>query len=128
MTKTRVLIIDDASPDNTAEVVNMSFGGNEFTDRTFLAALKQGNAEGITFVASSGDSGSNGGIVSWPAVEPRVLALGGTDISYSGGKYVHNQAWSSSGGGVSRVGQRSPGRKESVCASDGSLCRLPGKH
>jgi kumamolisin len=89
--------------DNTAEVVNMSFGGNEFTDRTFLAALKQGNAEGITFVASSGDSGSNGGIVSWPAVEPRVLALGGTDISYSGGKYVHNQAWSSSGGGVSNI-------------------------
>jgi kumamolisin len=89
--------------DNTAEVVNMSFGGNEFTDKTFAAALKQGNAEGITFVASSGDSGSNAGIVSWPAVEPRVLALGGTDISYSGGQYVHNQAWSGSGGGVSSI-------------------------
>jgi kumamolisin len=87
--------------DNTAEVVNMSFGGNEFKDATFAAALKAGNAEGITFVASSGDSGSNGGIVSWPAVEPRVLALGGTDISQSSGKYVHNQAWRSSGGGVS---------------------------
>jgi kumamolisin len=89
--------------DNKAEVVNMSFGGNEFTDKTFTAALKRGNAEGITFVASSGDSGSNGGIVSWPAVEPRVLALGGSDISYSGGKYIHNQAWSNSGGGVSRI-------------------------
>jgi kumamolisin len=89
--------------DNKAEAVNMSFGGNEFKDATFAAALKQGNAEGITFVASSGDSGSNGGTVSWPAVEPRVLALGGTDISYGGGKYVHNQAWSSSGGGVSKI-------------------------
>lgn len=87
--------------DNTAEAVNMSFGGPEFIDKTFAAALKQGNAEGITFVASTGDNGSNGGIVSWPAVEPRVLALGGTDISYSGGTYVHNQAWSLSGGGVS---------------------------
>jgi kumamolisin len=89
--------------DNKAEAVNMSFGGNEFKDATFAAALKQGNAEGITFVASSGDSGSNGGVVSWPAVEPRVLALGGTDISYSGGKYVHNTAWNSSGGGVSKL-------------------------
>ena len=89
--------------DNTAEAVNMSFGGNEFKDATFAAALKQGNAEGITFVASSGDSGSNGGIVSWPAVEPRVLALGGTDISQSSGQYVHNKAWSSSGGGVSTL-------------------------
>jgi len=89
--------------DNKAEAVNMSFGGPEFKDATFAAALKQGNAEGITFVASSGDSGSNGGVVSWPAVEPRVLALGGTDISYSGGKYVHNTAWSSSGGGISSL-------------------------
>jgi kumamolisin len=89
--------------DNKAEAVNMSFGGNEFKDATFAAALKQGNAEGITFVASSGDSGSNGGVVSWPAVEPRVLALGGTDISYSGGKYVHKTAWNSSGGGVSKL-------------------------
>jgi subtilase family serine protease len=88
--------------DNTAEAVNMSFGGNEITDATFSAAVKAGNAEGITFSASSGDSGSNGGIVSWPAVVPRVIALGGTDISYSGGKYVTNQAWSSSGGGVSK--------------------------
>jgi kumamolisin len=89
--------------DNKAEAVNMSFGGNEFKDATFAAALKQGNAEGITFVASSGDNGSNGGTVSWPAVEPRVLALGGTDITYSNGQYVHNQAWSSSGGGVSKL-------------------------
>jgi kumamolisin len=89
--------------DNTADAVNMSFGGNEFTDKAFAADLKQGNALGITFVASSGDNGSNGGIVSWPAVEPRVLALGGTDISYSNNQYVRNQAWSSSGGGVSSI-------------------------
>jgi kumamolisin len=89
--------------DNKAEVVNMSFGGNEIKDATFAATLKAGNAKGITFVASSGDKGSNGGIVSWPAVEPRVLALGGTVISSSGGKYVHNQAWTGSGGGVSSL-------------------------
>ena len=89
--------------DNTADVVNMSFGGNEITDKTFHAALLQGNAEGITFSASSGDSGSNGGTVSWPAVDPHVIALGGTDITYSGGQYNHTQAWNSSGGGVSKI-------------------------
>jgi subtilase family serine protease len=96
--------------DNKADAVNMSFGGNEFIDKTFASDLKKGNAEGITFVASSGDNGSNNGIVSWPAVEPRVLGLGGTDISYSDGQYVHDQAWSptasdpySSGGGVSAI-------------------------
>ena len=94
---------DKIVSDNKADVVNMSFGGNEITDATFAAALKHGNALGITFVASSGDSGSNGGTVSWPAVEPRVLALGGTDISQSGGQYVHDQAWGSSGGGVSKI-------------------------
>ncbi|MFY9986178.1 MAG: protease pro-enzyme activation domain-containing protein [Chthoniobacterales bacterium] len=89
--------------DNTAEAVNMSFGGDEFKDATFTAAVKAGEAKGITWSASSGDSGSNGGIVSWPAVVPQVISLGGTDISYSGGTYVTDQAWSGSGGGVSSL-------------------------
>jgi subtilase family serine protease len=93
---------DTIVSDNKAEAVNMSFGGYEIIDKTFEAALKKGNAEGITFVSSSGDNGSNRGKVSWPAVEPRVLALGGTDISHSGGLYIHDQAWSGSGGGVSK--------------------------
>ena len=101
--------IDDAAnkivAENTAEVVNMSFGGNEFKDTTFESALTEGNAKGITFVASSGDSGSNGGTVSTPAAEPHVLALGGTVISFNNTtqKYIHNKAWSGSGGGVSKL-------------------------
>lgn len=99
--------IDDAAnkivSDNTAEAVNMSFGGNEFKDATFESALTQGNAQGITFVASSGDSGSNGGTVSTPAAEPHVLALGGTVITHTSTGYPHNKAWSGSGGGVSKL-------------------------
>jgi kumamolisin len=99
--------IDDAAnqivTDNTAEAVNMSFGGNEFKDATFESALTQGNAQGITFVASSGDSGSNGGTVSTPAAEPHVLALGGTVITHTSTGYPHKQAWSGSGGGVSKI-------------------------
>jgi subtilase family serine protease len=99
--------------DNTAEVVNMSFGGDEFKDKTFTAAVEAGNALGITFSASSGDGGSNGGTVSWPAVVPHVIALGGTDISYANGKYVTDQAWSGSGGGVSKE-YKIPGYQKGV--------------
>jgi kumamolisin len=99
--------IDDAAnkivSDNKAEAVNMSFGGPEFKDATFESALTQGNAQGITFVASSGDSGSNGGTVSTPAAEPHVLALGGTKITHNSTGYPHKQAWSGSGGGVSKI-------------------------
>ena len=99
--------IDDAAnqivTENKAEAVNMSFGGNEFKDATFESALTQGNAQGITFVASSGDSGSNGGTVSTPAAEPHVLALGGTKITHTSTGYPHNNAWSGSGGGVSKI-------------------------
>jgi kumamolisin len=100
--------IDDAInqivSDNTAEAVNMSFGGSEFQDTTFEAAVQQGNAQGITFVASSGDNGSQGG-VSTPAAEPLVLAVGGTQpmINSSTGRYSSETAWSGSGGGVSTV-------------------------
>jgi kumamolisin len=89
--------------DDTAEVVNMSFGGSEFKDATFETALTTGSAEGITFVASSGDNGSNGGVVSWPAVEPQVLGLGGTVIRRTSTGWVHKRAWSGSGGGVSQI-------------------------
>jgi subtilase family serine protease len=101
--------IDDAAnqivSDNKAEAVNMSFGGPEFKDATFESALIQGNAEGITFVASSGDKGSasGGNGAESPAVESHVLALGGTVLSQSGGKFVRNQAWNGSGGGVSAI-------------------------
>jgi kumamolisin len=102
--------IDDAAnqivSDNKAEVVNMSFGGPEEKEATFESALIQGNAEGITFVAASGDNGSasgNGNGASSPAVESHVLALGGTVLSQSGGKFVRNQAWNGSGGGVSAI-------------------------
>jgi len=60
--------------DNEADVVSSSFGGaegfytaayNDGTDFTYILTMfddlfKQGNAQGITFLASSGDSGGLG--------------------------------------------------------------------
>ena len=106
----------DIVEDNRADIVSSSFGGpegqytapyNDGVDQTgvlnvFSAVFKQGNAQGITFVASSGDSGALGlyplsyittppqtppvVVGSWqlgiqtPASDPNVTAVGGTAI------------------------------------------------
>lgn len=98
---------------NRVDVVNMSFGGpelgytKEFNDgvdyTSFLGVyddmFKQGNAQGITFVASSGDAGALGVppiacfyagatsacgaykvTVNTPASSPHVTGVGGTNL------------------------------------------------
>jgi subtilase family serine protease len=98
---------------NNADVVNMSFGGPEIgylpefnggVDMTGIlgvydSVFAQGNAQGITFVASSGDLGSNsvpapacfepdatsscGGFLlsaETPASSPHVTGVGGTNL------------------------------------------------
>lgn len=79
--------------DNVVDVVNMSFGGQEkpmttTTLQSWSAQFKQGNAQGITFVASSGDNGSipPSGLFSTtltpehPASDPNVTGVGGTNL------------------------------------------------
>jgi subtilase family serine protease len=95
---------------NTVDVLSQSFGGcelgytpayNNGIDQGYIlnaydALYEQGNAEGITFLASSGDEaglecptpnyydrGENGTFVpsvSTPAVDPHVTAVGGTNL------------------------------------------------
>ncbi len=78
-------------------VVSMSFGGPESSgtqssDSVFAASS-------MTYLAATGDSGAE---VSWPAVSPHVLAVGGTTLSYSGSGTRSEVAWSGTGGGVSQ--------------------------
>jgi hypothetical protein len=55
---------------------------------------------GITFVASSGDSGAS--YVYYPSTSPNVLAVGGTQLTLdASGNYVSETGWSGSGGGFS---------------------------
>jgi hypothetical protein len=81
--------------------VSMSFGGGEFSSETTLDSTfttPSGHA-GVTFVASSGDSGAP---VEFPAVSPNVLSVGGTSLTLnSSGGYGSESAWSGSGGGIS---------------------------
>jgi subtilase family serine protease len=90
--------------------VSMSWGGPEFsgetsydTDFTTPANHIGGNglAGGVTFVASSGDSGAGS---SYPAASPNVLSVGGTTLTIgTGGNYISETAWSGSGGGTSSI-------------------------
>ncbi|RUP23491.1 MAG: peptidase S53 [Curvibacter sp.] len=77
-------------------VVSMSFGANEGS----WTASSDGyfNTANMTYLAAAGDSGAG---VSWPAVSPKVLAVGGTSLTYSGSGSRSEVVWSGSGGGTS---------------------------
>ncbi len=92
---------------NLAPVVTMSYGlceGADLVDLPIMqATARQANAQGITWLAASGDSGAsdcegldaavaqNGLAVDSPASIPEVTGLGGTTFDEQGGSY-----WASS--------------------------------
>jgi subtilase family serine protease len=74
------------------------FSGENFSDSTFTTP--SGHA-GVTFVASSGDTGAP---TSYPSASPNVLSVGGTTLSVnSSGTYQGESAWGGSGGGISSI-------------------------
>jgi kumamolisin len=116
--------LDQIVMDNKADVVSMSFGGAEFfylssqnegTDFTYLLKeeddiIARGNAQGMTFVASSGDSGAlsaipvncfNGGphcgtalpSAQFPASSPHVTGVGGTNLATTFDGSTRNSAY-----------------------------------
>ncbi|MDR3369484.1 putative Ig domain-containing protein [Rhodoferax sp.] len=76
--------------------VSMSFGSMEGSwtssvDSAFAAS-------NMTYLAATGDSGA---AVSWPAVSAKVVAVGGTSLTYSGTGTRSETTWSGTGGGTS---------------------------
>ena len=72
-----------------ARVVSMSFGFNEFS--TEANADKAFQAAGVTYVASSGDTGHG---VFYPAASPYVVGVGGTSLTLgSNGAWESETAW-----------------------------------
>jgi subtilase family serine protease len=87
---------------NTAGVVaiSMSWGFNEMPNESSYDSYFTTPAghTGITFIASSGDSG----VVEYPSASPDVLSVGGTSLYLSSsGAYASETAWSDGGGGYS---------------------------
>lgn len=87
---------------NVAPVMTWSFGSCEYIASQWLRAVaQQANAQGITWMASSGDQaagtcdafyglipqGSLGPTVSFPASVPEITAVGGTQFAEGTGRY-----------------------------------------
>jgi subtilase family serine protease len=103
-TKDMMAAVDAARGQPGVSVVSMSWSmpetsGQTTTDRHFTSPAGH---IGITFVASSGDSGPAGG-AQWPAASSRVVAVGGTSLLVdASGNVLGESAWSGSSGGFSR--------------------------
>ena len=103
-------------------VVSMSFGGSEDVQETNLGETggqaaqdailtTPTNHQGITFIASAGDSGSEAG-VQFPSASPNVISVGGTSLNAddsgngtftTDGTYVSEAGWDGTNGGVSVI-------------------------
>jgi uncharacterized repeat protein (TIGR03803 family) len=80
-----------------ATQISMSWGGPEYS--TEGTSDFHFNVPGVTFFASSGDSGAG---VNYPACSPYVVGVGGTTLALdSSGNITSETAWSGSGGGPS---------------------------
>jgi subtilase family serine protease len=92
--------------------VSMSWGGGEGSGQTaFDSKLTH---PGVTFIASSGDSGSSGG-PEYPSVSPNVLAVGGTSLTLNNsGGYGSESGWGGSTGGKSSVYKTAPSYQSSL--------------
>ncbi len=122
-------------------VVSMSWGGSEFsTDPTTNASFTTpAGHNGVTFVASSGDSGAfnNGGrtaAVGYPAASPNVVSVGGTRLTVdSSGNYLSESGWGygtqsanngGSGGGLSRY-ESQPSYQNGVVTQSSTARAVP---
>ncbi|MGM9483331.1 S53 family peptidase [Roseateles sp. NT4] len=79
-----------------AGVVSMSFGAAEGSwvssyDSNFATA-------GMSYLAATGDDGA---AVSWPSVSTKVVAVGGTTLTYTGSGARSESTWTGTGGGTS---------------------------
>ncbi|HEY1603451.1 MAG TPA: dockerin type I domain-containing protein [Pirellulales bacterium] len=83
-----------------ASVVSMSYGAIETFSQNDPALYSTPSGKvGVTFIASSGDSGGAG---EYPATDPNVLGVGGTTLSIAAdGTYAGEVAWIDSNGGPS---------------------------
>jgi subtilase family serine protease len=99
-----------------ASVVSMSWGGGESRFETVNDSVFVHS--GVTFLASSGDSG---GQVEWPSSSPNVIAVGGTQLTANAAGGLApgflETAWKGSGGGCSIVEAALPFQKSFLPAT-----------
>jgi hypothetical protein len=125
------------------QVISQSFAATEqtFPSRASLlslrAAYRLASARHVTVLAATGDTGATGETynmrdlytsraVQWPATDPLVTAVGGTqlDLTSSGVRRRPDIAWSDGGGGRSIVFAR-PAYQDGVAGVTGSRRGVP---
>ena len=110
-----------AAANAAVSVVSMSFGGGLATSLDSTFTTPSSRTGGVTFVASTGDSGSPGG---YPAYSPNVVAVGGTTLILDPTTHAWQSetGWSGSGGGLGTGSGDEPrpaGHVEEACAARG---------
>jgi subtilase family serine protease len=125
------------------QVISQSFGATEqtFTSRAQLLSLRGpfelAQRDHVTVLAASGDTGSSGEtlnmkslyprqVVEWPASDPLVTAVGGTQLQLGpgGARAGADVAWAKGGGGRSAVFAR-PSWQDGVASVTGAQRGIP---
>lgn len=97
-------IFNQMAVDNTAKTLSCSWGWPD-NESTLDPIFKQMAAQGQSVFVATGDSGSSTpGNVVWPADDPYITAVGGTDIDTvsPGGAWKSETGWNGSAGSPSK--------------------------
>jgi subtilase family serine protease len=99
-----VSIFNQMAVDNTSKQLSCSWGWTD--DETSLDPIfKEMAAQGQSVFVATGDSGSSTpGDIVWPADDPYVTAVGGTDLTTTGpgGAWLSETGWDGSAGSPSK--------------------------
>lgn len=99
-----IAVLTKEANDNMADIISESYGW-QLPASTAAAAHNLHlamSAQGITYLAASGDTGTKLEPYSYPNYEPEVLQVGGTIASVDGaGMRTSEVGWTGSGGGYS---------------------------
>jgi len=96
-------VLTKEANDNLADIISESYGWRFGSDTTAVAAHNQHltmAAQGITYMAASGDSGTDISGYPYPDYDPEVLSVGGTTATVDvNGNRATETGWNGSGGG-----------------------------
>jgi subtilase family serine protease len=117
-----VSILNRMATDNLARQLSCSFGWLPADPSSDEPIFKEFAAQGQNLFVASGDSGaftSNGNSVFYPADDPFITSVGGTDLTTNGagGTWKSETTWIGSGGGTSTNNLAIPSYQSPVITS-----------
>jgi subtilase family serine protease len=128
-----VSIFNRMAVDNTAKQLSCSWGWSD-DEKSLDPIFKEMAAQGQSVFVATGDDGSGTpGDVVWPADDPYITAVGGTDITTNGpgGPWQSETGWNGSAGSPSKNGipipsyQKLPGVINSMNKGSTTLRNYP---